>query len=42
MRFIYLRHLRYRGTRVGNLRGYYPARSTPFRENPNSQGKQYR
>jgi len=42
MRFIYLRHLRYRGMRVGNLRGYYPARSTPFRENPNSQGKQYR
>ncbi len=34
MRFIYLRHRRYRP--------YYAARSTPFRENPNSQGKQYR
>lgn len=34
MRFIYLRHRCYRP--------YYAARSTPFRENPNSQGKQYR
>ncbi len=42
MRFVYLRQRRYRGARVGKLRGYYPARSTPFRENPNSQGKQYR
>lgn len=34
MRFVYLRHRRYKP--------YYPARSTPFRENTNSQGKQYR
>ena len=34
MRFVYLRHRRYRR--------YYPAQSTPFRINPNSQGKQYR
>lgn len=34
LRFVYLRHRRYRA--------YYPARSTPFRDNPNSQGRQYR
>ena len=34
MRFVYLRHRRYQR--------YYPAQSTPFRTNPNSQGKQYR
>lgn len=34
LRFVYLRHRRY--TR------YYPARSTPFRLNPNSQGRQYK
>ncbi|CAD7741895.1 conjugal transfer protein TrbD [Xanthomonas vasicola] len=34
MRFVYLRHRRYKP--------YYPARSTPFRDNTNSQGKQYR
>lgn len=34
MRFVYLRHRRYQR--------YYPAQSTPFRINPNSQGKQYR
>ena len=34
MRFVYLRHRRYHR--------YYPAQSTPFRINPNSQGKQYR
>lgn len=33
MRHVYLRHRRYKT--------YYPARSTPFRENTNSQGKQY-
>jgi type IV secretion system protein VirB3 len=33
MRFVYLRHRLYRK--------YYPARSTPFRSNTNSQGKQY-
>jgi type IV secretion system protein VirB3 len=34
MRNVYLRHRRYKP--------YYPARSTPFRENTTSQGKQYR
>jgi type IV secretion system protein VirB3 len=34
LRFVYLRHRRYQR--------YYPAQSTPFRINPNSQGKQYR
>jgi type IV secretion system protein VirB3 len=34
MRFVYLRHRRYQR--------YYPAQSTPFRMNSNSQGKQYR
>jgi type IV secretion system protein VirB3 len=33
MRFVYLRHRRYRA--------YYPARSTPFRVNTRSQGRQY-
>jgi type IV secretion system protein VirB3 len=39
MRFVYLRHRKYKGNR--KLKGYYPPRSTPFRINPNSQGKQY-
>jgi type IV secretion system protein TrbD len=34
MRQVYMRQRRYRT--------YYPARSTPFRDNPRSQGKQYR
>ncbi len=34
MRFIYLRSRKYKR--------YYAARSTPFRVNPNSQGKQYK
>lgn len=34
LRLVYLRHLRYKK--------YYPARSTPFRHNSTSQGKQYR
>lgn len=34
MRFVYFRQRRYRK--------YYPARSTPFRENTNSQGNQYK
>lgn len=34
MRNVYLRHRRYKS--------YYPARSTPFRENTASQGKQYK
>ena len=34
MRFVYLRHRRYKP--------YYSARSTPFRVNTPSQGKQYR
>jgi type IV secretory pathway TrbD component len=34
MRHIYLRNRRYKK--------YYPARSTPFRDNPTSQGKQYK
>ena len=34
LRFVYLRHRRYKP--------YYPARSTPFRENTPSQGKQYK
>lgn len=34
MRFVYLRHRRYKR--------YYPARSTPFRDNTKSQGKQYK
>jgi type IV secretion system protein TrbD len=34
MRFVYLCHRRYKP--------YYPARSTPFRVNTPSQGKQYR
>ncbi len=33
MRQVYLRHRRYTP--------YYPARRTPFRDNPASQGKQY-
>ena len=34
MRFVYLRNRRYRR--------FYAARSTPFRDNPESQGKQYK
>ena len=34
LRHVYFRHRRYRA--------YYPARSTPFRDNTPSQGKQYR
>lgn len=34
MRFVYLRHRRYRA--------YYQPRSTPFRDNPTSQGNQYK
>lgn len=34
LRHVYLRHRRYRA--------YYPARSTPFRTNTNSQGRQYK
>ncbi|HDS1755768.1 MULTISPECIES: conjugal transfer protein TrbD [Pseudomonas] len=34
MRPVYLRHRRYKS--------YYSARSTPFRENPPSQGNQYK
>lgn len=34
MRQVYLRHRRYKA--------YYPARSTPFRDNTTTQGKQYR
>jgi len=34
MRFVYMRHRKYKR--------YYPARSTHFRLNPNSQGKQYK
>lgn len=34
LRFVYLRNVKYKR--------YYPARSTPFRLNPNSQGKQYK
>lgn len=34
LRFVYLRHRRYSS--------YYPARSTPFRDNPKSQGRQYK
>ena len=34
MRFVYLRNRRYKA--------YYPPRSTPFRDNPNSQGNQYK
>lgn len=34
LRFVYLRHRKYKS--------YYPARSTPFRLNTNSQGKQYK
>ena len=34
LRKVYLRHRRYKG--------YYPARSTPFRDNTPSQGKQYK
>lgn len=34
MRQVYMRQRRYRS--------YYPPRSTPFRDNPRSQGKQYR
>ena len=34
LRPVYLRHRRYKG--------YYPARSTPFRENTPRQGQQYR
>lgn len=33
LRQVYMRHRRYKG--------YYPARSTPFRENSRAQGKQY-
>lgn len=42
MRFIYLRQRRYKGVKAGNARGYYPARSTPFRDNTNSQRNRYR
>jgi type IV secretion system protein VirB3 len=34
LRFVYLRQIKYKS--------YYPARSTPFRLNTNSQGKQYK
>lgn len=34
LRHVYLRHRRYQA--------YYPARSTPYRENTTSQGKQYK
>lgn len=34
MRAVYMRHRRYKA--------YYPARSTPFRENTPGQGKQYK
>ena len=34
LRFVYLRHRRYKR--------YYPAQSTPFRENTRSQGMQYK
>ncbi len=34
LRYVYMRHLRYKT--------YYPARSTPFRENTTTQGKQYK
>jgi len=34
MRFVYLRHRKYKE--------YYPARSTPFRNNTASQGNQYK
>lgn len=34
MRFVYMRHRKYKR--------YYPARSSPFRVNTNSQGKQYK
>ena len=34
MRQVYLRHRRYAA--------YYPPRATPFRENSNAQGRQYR
>ncbi|MFT2112520.1 conjugal transfer protein TrbD [Marinomonas sp. 2405UD68-3] len=34
LRHVYLRHHRYKA--------YYPARSTPYRENTTSQGKQYK
>lgn len=34
MRSVYMRHRRYKA--------YYPARSTPFRENTTGQGNQYR
>ena len=34
LRFVYLRHRKYKA--------YYPARSTPFRENSNSQANQYK
>lgn len=34
LRHVYLRHRRYKA--------YYPARSTPFRVNTRSQGRQYR
>lgn len=34
LRFVYLRSRKYKR--------YYAARSTPFRVNPNSQGKQYK
>lgn len=34
LRYVYMRHRAYKT--------YYPARSTPFRENTGSQGKQYK
>ena len=34
LRFVYMRHRKYKA--------YYPARSTPFRVNTSSQGKQYK
>jgi type IV secretion system protein VirB3 len=34
LRFVYMRHRKYES--------YYPARSTPFRVNTSSQGKQYK
>ena len=33
LRFVYLRHYKYSA--------YYPPRSTPFRDNPNSQVRRY-
>ena len=48
MRWVYMRSLRYSGTTVRNpdsgqmISGYLPPRSTPFRNNTNSQGAGYK